>query len=389
MDDIDTYEKNCIGCSMKSSDIVNISKKLGIPGNILGFSILSSGHINSTFKVDVLNNDKVSSYIIQKINTYVFSNPEALMKNILSVTEFIRDKVKDNQQVQVLNFLRGENGRGFVNYDGSYYRGYEFIKDSETYDITNNKDIIFETGYAFGEFQRQLGDFPAQALYETIPNFHNTPSRFKDFENAVRNDAAGRVHDVKDEIYCTLSLKNKASVMHQKYLAGELPTRVTHNDTKSNNVLFDKNTQKHICVIDLDTVMPGLAGFDFGDGVRFIASSATEDEKDLSKVHLDMDKFKSFTEGFLAGAEDVFTQKELETLPLGAITITAECGSRFLADYLNGDKYFKIDYPEHNLDRARCHLKLALDMIEKQSMMNQVVQKCAHQYGNEIILDSI
>lgn len=372
-----------LGENMKNNGIIDIGRRLGIEGEILGFSTLSSGHINSTFKVDTLVDGKTKSYIIQKINTNVFANPELLMDNILHVTDFVRNKISGNKKLKVLKFLKSENGLGFVNVGDDFYRGYEFVKNSETYDITDNKEIIFETGYAFGEFQKLLGDYPATTLYETIPNFHNTPSRFVDFENAINNNLVGRVDSVEKEIVDYLMLVDTSSQMYNMFLQGELPPRVTHNDTKCNNVLFDVNTKKHLCVIDLDTVMPGLAGFDFGDGIRFIGNSATEDERDLSKVYLDIDKFRSFTEGFLAGAGDVFTAKELDTLSLGAITMTAECGVRFLTDYLNGDTYFKINYPEHNLDRARCQLKLAQDMIKNKATMDKIVEESVRNFEKQ------
>lgn len=368
---------------METNDIIEISKKLGISGDVIGVSVLSSGHINTTFKIDVSNNGEDKSYIVQRINTNVFKKPDELMQNILLVTSFIEDKSLDGKKAQGLKFLKGENGLGFVEVDGDFYRGYEFVSNSETYDITENQEIIYETGYAFGEFQKLLGDFPANKLFETIPNFHNTPSRFADLETAIQNDAKSRRAGVEDLIQDYLSLKEPASQMYYQYLTGELPARVTHNDTKCNNVLFDVKTKKHICVIDLDTVMPGLAGFDFGDGIRFVANTATEDEKDLNKVALDLTKFESFSKGFMNGAGNVFTKEELDTLPLGAITMTVECGSRFLADYLNGDTYFKINYPEHNLDRARCQLKLAQDMILKYEKMNDIIEKCKE--GNQSV----
>ena len=361
---------------MEINDIIEISKDLGIAGEVLGVSILSSGHINTTFKIDTFDGEKDKSYIVQKINTNVFKKPEELMQNILRVTDFIQTKTVGDKKAQGLKFLKGKNGLGFVDVDGDFYRGYEFVNNSETYDITENQDIIYETGYAFGEFQKMLGDFPADELFETIPDFHNTPKRYVDFENAVQNNYNLRASMIPDLIADYLSLKEPASQMYNQFLNGELPTRVTHNDTKCNNVLFDVKSKKHICVIDLDTVMPGLAGFDFGDGIRFVANTATEDEKDLSKVMLDLTKFESFTKGFLDGAGNVFTEAELKTLPLGAITMTVECGSRFLADYLNGDTYFKINYPEHNLDRARCQLKLAQDMILKYEKMDEIIEKC-------------
>ncbi|MBQ7918144.1 MAG: aminoglycoside phosphotransferase family protein [Clostridia bacterium] len=358
---------------MENNDIYELCELFGVQGEIVGVSILSSGHINSTFKVDVDENGTMKSYIVQKVNDYVFKKPEELMENIISVTDFIEKKKGSGK---TLKFLKTSDGKGVTNIDGEYFRIYEFVQNTETYDITENPKIIYETGLAFGEFQQLLSDYPASTLYETIPNFHNTINRFKNFETAVENNFSGRAESVAQTIVDYLTIKDTAIQMTQMSQAGVLPQRVTHNDTKCNNVLFDTNTKKHTCVIDLDTVMPGLAGFDFGDAIRFIANTATEDEKDLSKVMLDLGKFEAFTKGFVDGCGESLTKEEIETLPLGAITMTAECGVRFLTDYIDGDRYFKINYPEHNLDRALCQLKLAQDMIAKQDEMQAIVQKC-------------
>ncbi len=360
---------------MENNDIYELCETFGVNGEIVGVSILSSGHINSTFKVDVDEHGTMKSYIVQKVNDYVFKQPEQLMENIMGVTDFI-DKKKEGGKSKTLKFLKTKEGKGITNVDGEYFRIYEFVQNTETYDITENPKIIYETGLAFGEFQQLLSDYPAESLYETIPDFHNTIQRFVNFENAIDNNYAGRVPFVLEPIADYLLIKSTVTKMTEMSQNGELPHRVTHNDTKCNNVLFDTNTKKHACVIDLDTVMPGLAGFDFGDAIRFIANTATEDEKDLSKVMLDLGKFEAFTKGFIDGCGGSLTEKEIETLPLGAITMTAECGVRFLTDYLDGDRYFKINYPEHNLDRALCQLKLAQDMIEKQDEMSAIVQKC-------------
>ena len=359
---------------MENNGIYELCKTFGINGEIVGVSILSSGHINSTFKVDVDENGSMKSYIVQKVNDYVFKKPEELMENIINVTDFIAKK--KSSKSKTLKFLKTQEGKGITKVDDEYFRIYEFVPNTETYDITQNQSIIYETGLAFGEFQEMLSDYPAATLHETIPNFHNTIDRFNNFENAINNNFAGRVELVVEPIADFLALRDTATKMTQMQLDGILPQRVTHNDTKCNNVLFDTNTKKHACVIDLDTVMPGLAGFDFGDAIRFIANTATEDEKDLSKVELDLGKFEAFTKGFVDGCGHSLTTQEIETLSLGAITITTECGVRFLTDYLDGDRYFKINYPEHNLDRALCQLKLAQDMISKQDEMRRIVQKC-------------
>ena len=358
---------------MENNDIYELCETFGVKGEIVGVSILSSGHINSTFKVDVDENGSMKSYIVQRVNDYVFKKPEELMENIMGVTDFIEKKKGAGK---TLKFLKTKDGKGITNVDGEYFRIYEFVQNTETYDITENPKIIYETGLAFGEFQELLSDYPAGILFDTIPNFHNTINRFENFEAAIDNNYAGRVPQVLEAIADYLIIKDTVTQMTAMAQRGELPQRVTHNDTKCNNVLFDTNTKKHTCVIDLDTVMPGLAGFDFGDAIRFIANTATEDEKDLSKVMLDLAKFEAFTKGFIDGCGESLTSKEIETLPLGAITMTAECGVRFLTDYLDGDKYFKINYPDHNLDRALCQLKLAQDMISKQAEMSAIVQEC-------------
>lgn len=359
---------------MENNDIYKLCEEFGITGEIVGVSIMTSGHINSTFKVDVDDNGKMKSYIIQKVNDYVFKKPEELMENIINVTDFISKK--SFGEAKTLKFLKTKSGKGLTKVDTEYFRIYEYVPNTETYDITDNRNIIYETGLAFGEFQSMLSDYPANSLHETIPNFHNTIDRFNNFEQAIYNNFAGRVDSVLGAIADYMAIRESACEMTKMQIDGILPARVTHNDTKCNNVLFDTLTKKHACVIDLDTVMPGLAGFDFGDAIRFIANTATEDETDLSKVELDFGKFEAFTKGFIDGCGSSLTQKEIETLPLGAITMTAECGVRFLTDYLDGDRYFKINYPNHNLDRALCQLKLAQDMIEKHSEMMQIVKKC-------------
>ena len=256
-----------------------------------------------------------------------------------------------------------------------FWRCARFIDDSVTFNITDNPTVIEEAGKAFGEFQMYLADFPVQDLNIVIPHFHNTVLRYETFENSVRRNDTGRADGVKVEIQKYLSLKEIATKMYKMQRAGELPLKVTHNDTKCNNVLFDKTTFRHLSVIDLDTVMPGLVGFDFGDAIRFTANTCDEDEKDVSTVKLDMDKFEAFTRGFLSAVGQTLSENEKGTLALGAVTMTVECGMRFLTDYLDGDKYFKISREEQNLDRARCQLALAEDMITRIDEMNKVVDK--------------
>lgn len=359
--------------------IEKICRKFGIDGEYLSYELLTNGHINTTYKVYFVRRGEVKDYILQRINVYVFKNPEAVMENIVKVTEYIREKIKAtgvSAKRYVLHYQPTENGKYyFVDEKDGFWRCARFIDDSVTFNITDNMTVIEEAGKAFGEFQMYLADFPVQDLNIVIPHFHNTVLRYETFENSVRRNETGRADGVKDEIQKYLSLKEIATKMYKMQRAGELPLKVTHNDTKCNNVLFDKTTFKHLSVIDLDTVMPGLVGFDFGDAIRFTANTCDEDEKDVSIVKLDMDKFEAFTRGFLSAVGQALSENEKNTLALGAVTMTVECGMRFLTDYLDGDKYFKISREEQNLDRARCQLALAEDMITRIDEMNAVVDK--------------
>ena len=349
-------------------------------GRYDGYEIMTDGHINTTLRVRMRGEDKERSYILQRLNTYVFKSPKGIMANIISVTEFIRAKMKArgiaNTQRLVLHYCKTEEGVPYIyDQDGGFWRAYRFIDDSESVNITSDPFIIEESGRAFGEFQNYLADYEADKLFIAIPHFHNTVNRYRIFKEAIKNDFADRATTVEREINDFLELEDVATKMYVMQKSGELKLRVTHNDTKSNNVLFDVNTHEHLAVIDLDTVMPGLCGFDFGDAIRFTANAAAEDEKDLSKVRLDMDKYRAFTKGFVGVVGSSLTEAEVDTLALGAITMTVECGMRFLTDYLDGDKYFGIAYPEHNLVRARCQLALAHDMLKKYDLMKAIVKE--------------
>ena len=363
--------------------IEKICRKFGINGEYMSYELLTNGHINTTYKVYFVRHGEVKDYVLQRINVYVFKNPEAVMENIVKVTEYIRDKIKAtgvSAKRYVLHYQPNEDGKYyFVDEQGGFWRCARFIDDSVTFNITDNPTVIEEAGKAFGEFQMYLADFPVKELNIVIPHFHNTVLRYETFENSIKRNDAGRADEVKDEISKYLSLKEIATKMYKMQRAGELPLKVTHNDTKCNNVLFDKTTFRHLSVIDLDTVMPGLVGFDFGDAVRFTANTCDEDEKDVSAVKLDMNKFEAFTRGFLSAVGSTLSENEKNTLALGAVTMTIECGMRFLTDYLDGDKYFKICRKEQNLDRARCQLALAENMISRLDEMNAVVDKYCKQ----------
>ena len=359
--------------------IESICRKFGVEGEYKYFETLVNGHINSSFKVYFFRNGEIKDYCLQRVNSYVFKKPVEVMDNISTVTEYIREKIKSTgitAKRLVLHFQTADDGKYYLRGpNGGFWRCSRFIDDSTTYNETDDLGIIEECGKAFGDFQLKLADFPVKQLYITIPHFHNTVMRFEAFDNSVKENVAGRADEVKADIGEYKALEETATEMYKMQRRGELPLKVTHNDTKCNNVLFDKGSGQYLCVIDLDTVMPGLVGFDFGDAIRFIANSAKEDEKDLSKVSLDLDKFEAFAKGFIGKVGAELTENEKNTLALGAITMTLECGVRFLTDYLNGDVYFKTEYDEHNLDRARCQLALAKDMIKKQSEMKNIVAK--------------
>lgn len=354
-------------------------KEFNLDGEVLSCKTFGGGHINGTNLLKIKQKDGEHTYVAQSINTYVFKNADAMMNNIGLVTTHIRNKIiasgRDPKRL-VLNFLNTKNGKYyFIDDNGIYWRGYEFVDSSVSYDSTKDPAVLNAAGKAFGEFQIQLSDFDASLLVETIANFHNTRSRFADFKEAVKNDIAGRAASVKPEIEFALSHEDIACKLVDLLNEGKLPLRVTHNDTKSNNVLFDKDTNQPIAVIDLDTVMPGLAGYDFGDSIRFAANTAVEDEKDLSKVGLDLKLFEAYAEGFIGQVSNALTELEIMTMPDGALGITLEQYVRFLGDYLNGDTYFKIDYPEHNLDRSRCQMALAMDMEKKLLEMRKIVER--------------
>ncbi len=331
------------------------------------------GHINYTFLV---RTDSGKEYILQRINKHVFKNPERLMENVIAVSEHIRKKNDFNRGS--LHFIRTTDGRYYyVDEMNRYWRCYEFV-GGLCLETPETDSDLYESAVAFGSFQEQLADFPAESLFETIPDFHNTPSRLHALHIAVDEDACNRVNNAKEEIAYIFSMEPIVSRIQYSLEKGEIPLRVTHNDTKLNNVLLDPVTRKALCVLDLDTVMPGSSLFDFGDSVRFGAATAAEDTQELSQMKLDLHLFETYVQGFLKACHSL-TDKEVEMLPLGALTITVELASRFLGDYLEGDHYFKIAYPDHNLVRARAQIRLAQDMNRKMDMMKEIVRRHVNQ----------
>lgn len=333
-----------------------------------------NGHINDTFLV-VCDDDngKEHKYILQAVNKNVFKKPEQVMENIQRVTSFLATKTSNTRKVlQLVPTLEG--GSYVIGIKGNYWRMYEFVVDSVCVERPNI-DEFYECAVAFGKFQRMLTDFPAETLHETIPDFHNTPKRYENFLKAVKEDKMGRAASVQEEIKFIMDRADFYSVLLDACKEGKLPLRVSHNDTKSNNVMLDAETHKALCVIDLDTIMPGFSVTDFGDSIRFGASTGAEDEPDLSKVNLDIEKFEIYTKGFLKGCGGTLPDSEIMLLPEGAKMMTIECGMRFLTDYLEGDTYFKIHRPDHNLDRCRTQLKLVAEMEEHWEELKTIVKQ--------------
>ena len=351
-----------------------------LEGTVLNVQRHGSGHINDTYLVQLQKDDgKVSPIILQHMNKKVFHKPVEVMENILNVTSYLREEIIRNgrdPERETLNIICTKDGTPYlIDSEGEYWRCMKFIENAKTYDQVESMEDFYESAVAFGRFQRLLANYPAEKLHETIEGFHDTKARFEVFKKAVADDVCGRADSVREEIEFYLNHEELANVFGDMLERGEIPLRVTHNDTKLNNVMIDTKTGRGICVIDLDTVMPGLAMNDFGDSIRYGASTAAEDERDLSKVWCSMELFEVYTKGFIKGCGGQLTTKEIELLPMGAKVMTYECGMRFLTDYLQGDTYFKTHREGQNLDRCRTHIKLIKDMEAKWDRMNMIVKE--------------
>lgn len=342
-----------------------------LDGNPVSCEEFGHGHINTTLKITT---DTGAEYVLQKINKYVFRNPIRLMANVSSVTEYLRQRVEEPRMA--LHFIPTQKGLYYHrDRKGEFWRMYEFV-GGFCMDTPETEADFYESAIAFGRFQELLSDFPAQSLYETIPEFHNTIDRYRQLRASVEIDPCGRVSQVRGEIKFLLDREELGGTLQRMRESGELPLRVTHNDTKLNNVLLDRQTRKSLCVLDLDTVMPGLSVYDFGDSIRFGAATAAEDEPNYEKMSMDLHLFEVYTRGFLEAAPSL-TDKEVEMLPMGALIMTLEVATRFLKDYIDGDLYFKTEYPEHNLIRARTQIALVADMQSKWAEMQKIVAKVA------------
>lgn len=360
---------------MMEKDIIKVCRAFKIYDEFIKYEEVTVGNINYTFRVFFKRADgSTKSYILQKLNLFVFKHPQQVMRNIDLVTEHIRAERLGGINLHYHHTVTGENY--YIDETG-FWRMMNYIA-SNSYSQIDSLEILENAGKAFGNFQCDLQNFNAKSLFETIKEFHNTPKRIEQMEQsfikALANGEA-RAEEVKDDVDYVLSVKDKASVIQKMCDEGKLPLRVTHNDTKINNVLFEKGTSKALTVIDLDTVMPGLVAHDFGDAVRFGANYVEEDCKDYGKAGLDLEKFEAFAKGFLSATKNILTKEEKETLALSCFTLTIELAARFLDDYINGDKYFHTKYEKHNLDRARCQIALAKDMLAKLNQMEKIINE--------------
>ncbi len=345
---------------------------------VVGAIRYGCGHINDTFVVHTQPEDRCCRrFILQRMSAAAFKHPDQLMENIIGVTDFLGEQIKahgGDRSREAMEVIRPRNGQDYyTDSQGGAWRLYPFVEGTICHQAADTPELFAASGRAFGRFQRLLADYPADTLYETIPHFHDTEDRLAKFKAAVAEDKLGRARDCQPEIDFVLAREADCSVALNAMREGKLPLRVTHNDTKLNNVLMDDKTGEGMCIIDLDTVMPGLVLYDFGDSIRFGANHCAEDETDLSKVSLDVDLFAVYTKAFLEGTGGSLTNEEIAMLPWGAKLMTLECGIRFLTDYLVGDEYFHISREKHNLDRCRTQFKLVADMEARWAELEAIV----------------
>ena len=361
--------------------LLHVGEKFCIPGPFFSYEEIKMGNVNHTYKVNYIRDDgsgmaQIKSYLVQKVNTYAFQHPLELMSNIDKVTEYIHEKYPD---IKCLHFHHTKERHNYLEGEEGFWRLSNYIP-SVTFNSCDDLSVVRSAGQAFGNFQQMLADFDASSLFYTIPDFHNTRSRYAKLKEEIARDPCGRVAKVRQELEWLLSVEDEACKLTDLYEEGKLPLRVTHNDTKINNVLFDEETLRPLVVIDLDTVMPGLVGHDFGDAIRFAANFVEEDCPKADEAGLNLNVYWAFAEGFLKETAPTLTEMEVEMLGNSCFTLTCELATRFLADYLVGDKYFKVNGPEHNLIRTRCQIALAKDMQTKMDAMNAIVRDCWQRY---------
>lgn len=360
---------------------INIVKEaieaIDFKGTIKSVRPFGGGHINDTFLLEyTLPENKEIKYILQRINHEIFTNVDQLMENYCNICTHLKAHIKlmgGDEERETITVIYTKDGKSYTkDSKGNYWRGILFIPNSITMEVVESPIDFYKTGRAFGRFQQQLKSFDVEKLQEIIPNFHNTKVRYESLLKSIERDKVHRVNLVKKEIKFITDREKDTTILLDMLSKGILPLRVTHNDAKISNIMLDKDTKEGICIVDLDTIMPGVVAYDFGDAIRSGATYATEDEKDLKKVCLELDLYEAFTKGFVEGAEGTFTKAEIESLKWGAKIITLEQGIRFLDDYLNGDEYYKIDYPEQNLNRTRTQLKLVEEMESKWDKLHEI-----------------
>ena len=367
--------------------IARIGDQFAVTGDFLYGEELRNGHINTTYRACYRTEDgHEDRYILQRINDYVFKDPAQVMRNVEKVTRHITWKLlrrRRDAAGQTLNLFPARGGRNYIVLpeEGGMWRCYNNIEGTHTYDVVENTRQAYQAGFAFGSFQDLICDMNPEDIRESIPDFHNTPKRYADLLKSVEADVKGRAANCQEELALLKSWEHRFSRITDMMASGEIPTRITHNDTKINNVMLDEETDDAVCVIDLDTVMPGSVLYDFGDMVRTATCMAQEDEEDLSKVRMEMPFFESLAEGYLDAAHGFLTQKEVEFMPFSGWLITAEIGIRFLTDYLDGDLYFRTEKPEHNLIRARNQFKLAQSIDSQIISMGKYVRRLMKSYN--------
>lgn len=367
-----------------------IIKKFNIKGNLVKLRQEGNGNINKTYVATYTENGEEKKYLIQQINNNVFKDPYELMKNIERVTSFLQEQMEkqNDRKHKVLKVIKTIDNNNLIvckddNGNDEFYRAYNFIENSICYDTSESEEVVYNTGKAFGNFQKLLNDYPMEDLAETIKDFHNTKKRLTDFEKTVKKDVKNRVKNVEKEIKFILDRKELSNIIVDRLATNKIPLRVTHNDTKVNNVMMNKETNDFLAVVDLDTVMPGSGLYDYGDGIRSAASNSSEDEIDLNKVFIKTELFEKYTDGFLSEVAPCMTEEEVKLMGTSIRLITFELALRFLDDYLNGDTYFKCNYENHNLDRTRNQIKLVEDIENKLEYMNKYIWGSYKKYRNE------
>lgn len=368
---------------MMNHETVEVCRCFNIKGEALSCEVVTGGHINSTNLVIFDDNGEIKKYLVQGINTHVFRNPDNLMSNIVSVTQYLKEKIAEaggNPERETLTFLSAKDGNYYYYYNDKCWRIYNYVDNAYTINLIENGTVFENAGRSFGMFQRHLSDYPMHNLHETIKDFHNTPKRLDTLKKSIEADVKGRASSVEAEIKFALDRTEDAKYVLDLHKKGLIPLRVTHNDTKLNNILFDMDTNEGICVIDLDTIMPGLSLYDFGDAIRFGGNTTYEDDENLDNVKISVELFECFARGFLSSCAKALTKTEVDCLAFSAKLMTYECGVRFLTDYLDGDVYFKTKYPEHNLVRARNQFRLVEEIEKHLPEMNAIVEKLYNEF---------